>query len=264
MKRSRIWLPALLCVGFVGLVYGTAAGQEPTKTKATSTVHFEVVGVQGNAVTVKTREKGSETVTVDDNFRFTVDGQPVGVHDLKPGMKGTATITETTTVTPVVVTEVREGTVRQIAGNSLIVQTADGFRMYTEADANRRGATIIRNGEPSDFNSLRVGDRLSATIVTTHPPKVMTERQVNAAMTSPAPAAAPSAPAAPAAPAASAGAPAAAHAPAGAAPAAEGAPSGTHHKKLPKTASPYPAIGLAGVSLCGFALMLGILRRRAA
>jgi len=265
MKASRIWLPTLLCFGLVGLGYGTAAGQATT-TKATSTVHFEVVGVQGNTVTVKTRERGSDTVTVDDNYRFTVDGQPVGVHDLKPGMKGTATITETTTVTPVVITEVREGTVRQVAGNSIIVQTPEGFRMFTEADARNRGATIIRNGQPSDFTSLRQGDRVSATIVTTHPPKVMTERQVNAAMASPAPptAAAPSAPGAPAAPSAPAAAPSAAHPETGAAPAAEGAPSATHHRKLPKTATEYPAVGLAGVSLCVFALILGIARRRAA
>jgi len=261
MKASRIWLPALLSVGLVGLGSATAAGQEATTTKTTDVRHFEVLAVQGNTVTVRTREKGTQEVTVTDDFRFTVDGKQVGVHELKPGMKGTATITTTTTTTPVVVTEVRDGTVERVAGNSIIVRTANGFRMFSEGDAAQRGATIIRNGQPADFTSLRAGDRLTATIVTTHPPKVMTKTQVDATMTAPAAAAAATsgaapAPAAPAAPAA--------QAQTGAAPAGEAAAHQTHHKKLPKTASPYPAFGLVGASLCGFALMLGMLRRRAA
>jgi len=117
-----------------------------TTTQSKSTVHFEVLAVQGNTVTVKTRERGTGDVTVDDNYRFTVDGNPVSAHDLKPGMKGIATITTTTTYTPVVVTEIHEGTVQQVSGNSIIVRTNNGFRMFTEGDVAARGATIIRNG----------------------------------------------------------------------------------------------------------------------
>src|SRR5215472_12245211 len=111
---ARIWRPAVLFLGIAGLVCGTAAAQETAGKATTShskeTVHFEVLGVQGNTVTVKSRERGTGDVTVDDNYRFTVDGNPVSVHDLKPGMKGVATITTTTTFTPVVITEVHEGT----------------------------------------------------------------------------------------------------------------------------------------------------------
>src|SRR5262249_7335289 len=128
MKASRIWLPAILALGFAGVVQLTASAQEAksTTTKKTDTVHFEVIGVQGNTVTVKTQEQGAREVTVDDSFRFTVDGKPVGVHELTPGTKGTATITTTTTYTPVVITEVREGTVQKVVGNSIIVHTANG------------------------------------------------------------------------------------------------------------------------------------------
>jgi hypothetical protein len=265
---KRIWRPAVLVLGIVGLACGTAAGQagqaEQTTTQAKSTVHFEVLAVQGNTVTVKTREKGAEDITVDDNFRFTVDGNPVSVHDLKPGMKGTATVTTTTTYTPVVITEIHEGTVHQVSGNSIIVRTNNGFRMFTEGDAAARGATIIRNGEPSNFASLRRGDRLTATVVTTHPPKVMTKRQVDAAMASPAAVATAGTPAGTpgGAPAAAGQQPAAGHEASAAA--EPGAPAQHHHKKLPKTASVFPLIGLAGASLCGIALMLGVARRRAA
>ena len=39
-------------------------------------------------------------MTVADDFRFNVDGKMLSVHELKPGMSGTATITTKTTVTP--------------------------------------------------------------------------------------------------------------------------------------------------------------------
>lgn len=257
MKRRLTWMSALVCLAVAGLAQGTASAQQKaaTTTKSQSVVHFEVVAVQGNTVTVKTREKGADDVTVDDSYRFTVDGNPVSVHDLKPGMKGTATMTTTTTVTPVVVTEVKSGRVAKVAGNSIIVSTDNGYKMFTEADAAKRGVKIIKDGQPAEFSSLREGDMLSATIVTEHPPKVMTKRQVDAAMTSAAAATASSA--------ATGGTGASTGARASLGSSAEaGAAAGTGHKKLPKTASAFPMIGLAGAGLCGFACLLAVLRRR--
>jgi hypothetical protein len=59
---------------------------------------------------------------------FTIGGKQVPVSEVKPGMSGTATITTTTTVTPVLVTEVRDGEVLQATGNSLLIKgrTASG------------------------------------------------------------------------------------------------------------------------------------------
>ena len=44
-------------------------------------------------------------------FASSSTGKPLSVRELKAGMKGTATITTRTTVTPVTVTEVKNGTV---------------------------------------------------------------------------------------------------------------------------------------------------------
>jgi hypothetical protein len=251
-----MWMSAFLCVAIVGIVQQTASAQQKaaTTTKTQSVVHFEVVAVQGNTVTVKSAERGARDITVDDSFRFTVDGNPVSVHDLKPGMKGTATITTTTTVTPVVVTEVKSGQVAKVAGNSIIVYTKEGgYKMFTEEDAAKRGVKIVKNGAPADFSALREGDMLSATIVTEHPPKVMTKRQVDAGMTSPA-AAAPAA-------AGASGAMKPSQAATGAGASGE---AGGAHKKLPKTASVFPLVGAVGAAFCGLALALGIFRRRLA
>ena len=84
--------------------------QQPTTSTETKT--FEVLAVDGNLLVVRLPE-GTRELTVPDDFRFTVNGQPMSVRELKPGMKGTATITTRTTVTPVTVTEVKNGTVVQ-------------------------------------------------------------------------------------------------------------------------------------------------------
>ena len=46
----------------------------------------------------------------------------------------------------------------------------------------------MKDGVPAQFSDFHSGDRLSATIVTTHPPKVMTQQQVNATLAKAAPA----------------------------------------------------------------------------
>jgi LPXTG-motif cell wall-anchored protein len=240
---------ALVTCAVLGVGVAVSAHQAPTTSTSTQVRQFEIVSVDGNKVVVKGNE-GFREITVADDFRLTVDGRPVGVHDLKPGMKGTATVTTTTTSTPVSVTEVKDGVVMSKSGNSIIVRTASGIKMFSEGDVAKRGVRILRDGQPMAFTDLNTGDHLTATIVTTHPPKVMTQRQVEASMASAkmpeaaaAPAAAPSAPA-------RVGSTASASAPAA--------------RQLPKTGGPIPLIGLVGAGSTLLGLALATLRRRRA
>ena len=245
----------LVAGAMLGLSAATvSARQAPTTSTSTQVRHFEVVSVDGNKVVVNGKE-GYREITVSDDFRLTVDGRPVGVRDLKPGMRGTAAITTTTTSTPVTVTKVRDGVVMQKSGNSIIVRTANGIKMFSEGDAAQRGVRILRDGQPLAFSDLNTGDHLTATIVTTHPPKVMTSRQVSASMAS-----APSA-SLPPAPTASTPTRMAAATPVGA-PGAPDAPR--EHHQLPKTASPLPLIALVGAAATLLGLTLTALRRRRA
>ena len=62
----------------------------------------ELRGARGGRQQLVVRlPEGTRELTVPDDFRFIVDGQPLSVRELKAGMKGTATITTRTTVTPV-------------------------------------------------------------------------------------------------------------------------------------------------------------------
>ncbi len=137
--------------------------------------------MDGNTLVVKLPE-GTRELTVPDDFRFNVDGKMLSVQELKPGMAGTATITTKTTVTPVTVTEVKNGTVMQNLGTSILVRTENGMRMFSQADIDKRGIKIWREGKLAEISDFRANDRLTATIVTTKPPRVMTEKEVHATL----------------------------------------------------------------------------------
>lgn len=215
--------------GMVWLATAIAVGQTTT---ATDVKQFEVISVVGNELVVKLPE-GNRQLTVPEDFRFTIEGNPVSVHELRPGMTGTATITTRTTMTPVSVTEVKNGTVAQVGGGSIVVRTAEGVRSFTQSDIDKRGIQIVRDGKPAQLSDFRAGDTLSATIITTRPPTTMTEREVQATL------------AAAAAPPASVGT-------SGAAPPPEPA--------LPSTAGPLPLIALSG--LTSLAIAAALARRR--
>jgi hypothetical protein len=171
---------AALAAAVVGLTSVAALAQQST-TSETKT--FEVLAVQGNQLVVSLPE-GTRELTVADDFRFTVNGQQLGVRDLRPGMKGTATITTRTTVTPVTVTEVKNGTVAYASGGTIIVRTDEGIRSFTQGEVDKRGVKIMRSGKPAQVSDFRQGDRLSATIITSMPPRVVTEQEVQATLAS--------------------------------------------------------------------------------
>jgi hypothetical protein len=237
---SRVVLAAaIVCATAVG-----SLAQQTTTSTETKT--FEVLAVEGNQLIVRLPE-GTRELKVADDFRFTVDGQPLSVRELKPGMKGSAIITTRTTVTPVTVTEVKSGTVVVKSGSSVIVRTNDGVRSFSQGDVDKRGVKIFRDGKPVQLSELHDGDRLSATIVTSRPPRVMTDKEVQATLAAATPAAAPRAAPAPAAlpPLAP----------------AEEAPRVAEARTLPKTASSWPLLGLASVLSLAIGLALTARRR---
>jgi LPXTG-motif cell wall-anchored protein len=232
-----------LCVALAGfaLLAAPAAAQtqmpqtttEQTKGEATVTTEQmsgEVVKVEGNNLVVKMSSGELRTFSnVPDSRRALIDGKEVGVRDLKPGTKLTATLTKTTTPITVRTTTVGTGKVFFISGPNVILTLPNGeCRQYKVTPDYH----FMVNGKPATVYELRAGMTVSAE-------KIVEEPSVEIAMNTQVVGQAPAAKAL-----ARAAEPAAASAPA-AAPAAE------PPAKLPKTGSPVPLMGLLGLLLVG-------------
>src|ERR1700751_599331 len=118
LTSRRIQIGLMLTVGVIWSIFAVSMrAQVQTETSTTSgqSTHAvtvergEVVLVQGNDLIVK-MEDGTirHFPNVPDSARVNVDGQSLGVHDLKPGMKLQRTIT--TTTTPKIITTTKSVT----------------------------------------------------------------------------------------------------------------------------------------------------------
>ncbi len=259
---TRVLNRAVLALAVVCMTATVAWAGQTTSTMKEDKA-FTVIAVDGNTLVVRLPE-GTRELSVADDFRFMINGQPMSVHQLKAGMKGTATITTTTTVTPVTVTEVKNGTVMQSSGSTILVRTDQGFKNFTQGEIDKRGVKIMKNGKPAELSDFHQGDKLTATIITSMPPHVLTQKEVDATLAK--------AGGAPAATAGSGGSGSATKAPA----AAKAAPSGTlassgsssagstpggSSKTLPKTASSWPLLGLLSLLSLAIGLALTLTRR---
>ena len=247
---TRAVIRMVLCGVIVCVTAAVSSAQTQTSTE---TKKFEVISVYGNQLVVKLPE-GTRELTVPADFRFNVDGKMLSVQELKPGMAGTATITTKTTQVPVTVTEVKNGTVSKALGTSIIVATEGGYKMFSQSDIDKRGIRIMREGKPAEISDFRENDRITATIITSKPPRTMTEKEVQATLAKAA------APAGAGAGATATGGARASTTPSTSEPAA--ATSGASARKLPKTASPLPILGFAGFASLATGFVLTVRRRR--
>ncbi len=235
---------------------------KPETTTSKRVVNATVVTVDGNRVVAKDASGKATEYTIPEGFKFQFEGREIGVADLKPGMKVSATITTTTTMTPVYVTEIRTGRVVAVSGQNVIVRGPDGNRVFSNQDAEKRRAKIMRDGKEVSLIELRPGDNLTAVIVTDEPMKVVSEREVQAIVSAalqPAPAAADAPAAVPAD--APVTAPAAKPADAAAATPAE-APAAAPAAESPETAKRFPIAGWLVLLLIAIVVVVWLLRRR--
>jgi len=164
-----------------------AATAQVTATQTSEVLKFQVISVDGNTLVIND-QSGAREVTVPDDFRFTVDGKSMSVHELTPGMKGTAQVTTTTVVRPVYVTTIKKGTVVKRVRDTVYVKTEDGStRKFTKTELAERGIQVIMDGKPVRLADLKGGDKLTATIVTSAPPEVLTAKDVQAVLDIPEP-----------------------------------------------------------------------------
>jgi RNase P/RNase MRP subunit p29 len=243
---ARVWL--VLGVGALSIAFAmNMSAQVKTETTTThgqavheTTVeHGEVVLVEGNDLMVKMQDGTiRHFANVSESARVTVDGQQLGIHDLKPGMKLQRTITVTTTPKTITTVQTVTGKVWHInPPNSVILTLEDGTNQQFKIP---KGQKFTVDGQETDAWGLKKGMKVSATkIVEVPETQVEHQRQLTGSMPPPPPAPPADQPILIAS---------AAPEPALAAPAAP--------TELPKTGSLVPLIGLLGslALLCSFAL----------
>lgn len=260
MKLSRTILHSLLALGAVLLASPAASNaQVETTTKVASNgpvvkhVKVEtgtVVLVSGNDLWVKdSTGQVRHFPNVPASARVTVNGQQLGIQDLKPGMTIQRTII--TTTTPRMTT-----TVQTVTGKVFFISPPNSVILTMDDNTNQRftipkGQKFNVDGQMTDAFGLRKGMRVSATKVVEVPETVVTEKRVLAGTMPPPPPIPPDQPVliavvepvpAPAPP-----------------PVTEVAAAPA--PKLPKTGSSLPLVGLLGLLFMGASFGLRSVRR---
>jgi hypothetical protein len=173
-----------LVVGAVCLAFAlSVSAQVQTKTNtqagtasvATEVRKGEIVFVQGNSVVVK-MEDGSlrHFDNVPESARITVDGQELGVHDLKVGMKVQKTITTTTTPKTITTVQSVTGKVWHVTPpTSVILTLEDGKNQQFKIPKNQK---FNVDGQMVDAWGLKKGMKISATKVVESPVTVVAEQ----------------------------------------------------------------------------------------
>jgi LPXTG-motif cell wall-anchored protein len=258
MKSTSSWtrIGLVLAAGTICLAFAarTSAQVQTTTTTAHGTAskevkveRGEVLLVEGNDLMVK-MEDGTirHFPNIPESARITVDGQSLGIHDLKPGMKLERTITTTTTPKTVTTVQSVTGKVFHVSPpNSVILTLDDGTNQSFKIP---KGQKFTINGKETDAFGLKKGMKVSATKIVEEPITVVEhQRQVTGKMPPPPP---PPPADVPILVAAAEPTPATAEAP------AETAPT-----KLPKTGSDLPLIGLLGLVCLSASLGLKLVRR---
>jgi LPXTG-motif cell wall-anchored protein len=262
----RILITLCTTLPVIALLVATAAAQTSTATTqagaatvTTEQMSGEVVQVEGNNLIVKMSDGELRTFSnVPDSRKAIIDGKEVGVRDLKPGTRLTATITKTSTPVTVRTTTVGTGKVWYVMGNNVILTLPSGEnKQYTVKPDYKFNV----NGRPATVSDLRPGMTVSAEKIVEEP-KVEIALNTRVAGQAPAPqrAQATSASAQAAAPAA---APAARAQAATLAPRAAAATQNASAAPatLPKTGSQLPLVGLLGLLLVGSSFVVRMLLR---
>lgn len=194
-KTARVCL--VLAVGAIFIAFTVSMSAQVKTQSSTSSgapthqvsvERGEVVYVSGNDLVVK-MEDGSirHFPNVSESARATVDGQQLGIHDLKPGMKLERTITVSTTPQTITTVKTVTGKVFHVAPpNTVILTLEDGTNQQFKIPKDQK---FDIDGQKTDAWGLKKGMKVSATKIVEEPVNVVEHRkQVTGSLPPPPPA----------------------------------------------------------------------------
>jgi len=149
-------------------------------TWSADATEYYVISVDGNTVVLQEQSGKAKQYTLPNDFQLTVDGKPVAVADLTPGMHGTATIAASTEARPVYVTTVKMGTVVSQTGRSVTFREESGaIHRFTQSEADEQGMQIYIDNKPVRVSNLQPGDQINATVVSVGTPEILTAQALD-------------------------------------------------------------------------------------
>ena len=198
MNSIKVWtqLRALLA-GSVCLAFALSMNAQvrtETNTTAAQPSHNvtiergEVAYISGNELVVK-MEDGTirHFANVPESARVTVDGQELGIHSLKPGMKLERTTIVTTTPKTITTVKSVTGKVWHVTPpNTVILTLEDGTNQEFKIP---KGQKFMVEGQETDAFGLKKGMIVAATKVVEEPISVVEQqRKLTGTMPPPPPA----------------------------------------------------------------------------
>ena len=253
IRKSLIVVAVMLCLAFAVSTVAQVQTQTTTTTgqvtKVVKVESGEVVAVEGNNLFVKMSDGTlRDFPNVPASAKIDVDGKPLGVHELKPGMK--LQKTSVTTTTPQVVT-----TIETVTGKVWHVNPPLTVILTLENNQNQSfkipdGQKFMVDGQEVDAWGLKKGMKVTATKIVETPVTAVTEHTVVTG-TIPASGTVLIAKGAPT------------PAPGGAATTTSASTAGATagSSQLPKTATGLPLVGILGLLLISTSLGMALLRR---
>lgn len=161
-----------------GSTSGTTSGTTgstttPRSSTTTGTTYdlrdAEIIAVQGNEIVVKSSD-GYRQYTVAPDYKFTVNGQPMAMAQLKPGMKMTAQIQTTKPMVTLTTTEMRNAEVVSADGMSVVVKDQTGQqRTFSDREFKGMDIVLMKDGRVVNPTDLKQGDRVTAVMLAEGP-----------------------------------------------------------------------------------------------
>jgi LPXTG-motif cell wall-anchored protein len=187
MKRNTTWSSPWLMLAVATTCLAVNANMSAQVQTETTTEHGAashevkvehgtVVAVSGNNLVVKA-EDGTlrDFNNVSESVRVTVDGKQLGIHDLKPGMTLSRTITTTTTPRVITTTQTVTGKVWHVNPPSSVILTMENGENQQFKIPN--GQKFMVDGQEKDAWGLKKGMKVSATKVVEVPETVVTQQR---------------------------------------------------------------------------------------
>jgi RNase P/RNase MRP subunit p29 len=173
--KARSLTFKFLAIAILAMFAVLAIAQDTTKTEVTKeqasqsyqVEKGEVVYVSGNEVVVRMQDGTIRSVTAPEGATATVDGKVIAVKDLRPGMKLQRTIT--TTTTPELVTTIRtiQGKVWQVSAPKTVILTLpDGQNKKYNVPKDQ---VFMIDGKEMTVFDLKKGMNVTATVLTQMP-----------------------------------------------------------------------------------------------